>query len=381
MSKASTKGQLFPVHVAEALVSVAVRQYGPSFLDRGGPVNRARAEVSRGRSTADAARLAAKQGKGHMAELRVASEHTIDSGLRGSLLESRPNAVANDPVADIEVLLMGKRISGAQVGVGSPAYIRNKVNTSRASKIVVNSEARNSFANSDKLAYDRSSDRLHHEGTTSSPLRSAQVEDEATRTLEGVLLSSPNVPSFFQLEVVATAGMKSAASSFSRTLLLRVVERLHRGMALDRELVDEAIGAGVDGFFKASVQTYLQTSQFLDVAGACFDSRLLKKLGGRVVIASAIADVVIETARDIISWVRGELTFEDVARRAGVTICASGGAVAGWVLASRTAAGMGPIAALALTLAGSWAGARLGEWIGEELFLPISRAPKLAGIA
>src|SRR3954453_23745002 len=57
-------GQNFAQAAAKGTGRVAVRQYGPAHLRRGGPLGRASAELARGRRPATAAAIAAKQGKG-----------------------------------------------------------------------------------------------------------------------------------------------------------------------------------------------------------------------------------------------------------------------------------------------------------------------------
>jgi hypothetical protein len=93
-------GQNFPFQAADAVARAAVRRYGPGHLERGGPAGRARNEILRGRSVADAATIASRQGKGHVAELRVAAELSLRSGLAGRPYNSRPNPRANDPHID-----------------------------------------------------------------------------------------------------------------------------------------------------------------------------------------------------------------------------------------------------------------------------------------
>ena len=77
------------------LADVSVHQYGPAFLRRGGPIGRGLSEVSRGRSASEAAAIAAKSGKGHIAELRLASEHCLDAAIRDLPILTRPNPAAN----------------------------------------------------------------------------------------------------------------------------------------------------------------------------------------------------------------------------------------------------------------------------------------------
>lgn len=121
-----------PLRTAEGLAEASVRRHCPAFLTRGGAVGRARAELARGLNAADAAAVAAKWGKGHAAELRLASEHSLDAAIRELPFQTRPNALANDPHVDLEVFENKQLADTVQVGVGNVSYLRRKALTSCA---------------------------------------------------------------------------------------------------------------------------------------------------------------------------------------------------------------------------------------------------------
>jgi hypothetical protein len=145
------------------------------------------------------------------------------------------------------------------------------------------------------------------------------------------------------VSVAATAGAKSFAVSFSRCLLVGVVQRLDTGRLIDEALVEEALRAGKDA----------------DIAGSAFESRLLARIGGSAVLPSAVAEVVIETARELMACLRGEIDFDELCRRTLLAILSAGGAIGGLALVSRLTR--------LLTGFAAWGGAYLGRELGERL--------------
>jgi hypothetical protein len=359
-------GQNFPHIVANKVVDAAIQHHGPAHLARGGGVGLARAAVRRGTSPEVAAKVVAqKQAKGHAAELRVSAEQCVDAGLQGEAVLSRPNPIANDPHIDVELLDGLRRVSDAQVGVGSPSYLKAKARRSRAKQVVINAEARSVLKESAPEAYERTAEVLVYGDTSSRELLSATAVDDATQILKGVLDESPRVGEWFKLASAAAGGAEAALTSFGRSLLGGLVHRLANGTAIDSSLIDEAIDAGLDAGIKVGVQTYVTVGDFLDLAGTVFDFKLLRSVGGKIVIGGAIADVVVTTAKDLLAHFRGELTMEQVVLRGIVTLFGAGGGVVGWAVAAKLTSGMPPwlglIVTIALTMGGSWLGAMLGE--------------------
>jgi hypothetical protein len=371
-------GQNFPHIIASQAANAAVQHHGPAHLTRGGGVGLARAKVRRGTPPETAARVVAeKQAKGHAAELRVSAEQCLDAGLRDGSVLSRPNPISNDPHVDVELLDGVRRVGDAQVGVGSLPYLKGKARRSRAKQVVINAEARSAMKERAPDAYERTSDVLVHEDTSSRELLSATVIGDATEILRGVLDESPRVGEWFKLASAAAGGAEAAFTSFGRSLLCGLVHRLATSRPIDSSIIDEAIDAGVDAFVKTGVQTYVAVGDFLDMAGTVFDFKLLRSVGGKIVVGGAIADVVVTTAKDLLAHLRGELTMDEVVLRGIVTLLAAGGGVMGWAVASKLTAGMPPwlglIVTIALTMGGSWLGAKLGESLTSPN--PISPVP------
>jgi hypothetical protein len=360
-------GQNFPFQAASAVGRVAVRKFGPKHLERGGPAARARNEVLRGRSIADAAAIAARQGKGHVAELRIATEHCLHSGLTERPYHSAPNARANDPHIDVQVRSGRRLVNGAQVGVGHPTYLRRKVRRSKAPQVVINSEAREVFQHEGDVAFELSSDSLVHDDTRSNSLSAVTVESEARDVLEGVLLETPSVPEFFKLSVAVAAGVEASVLAAGRSLLFGVVSRLYAGQPLDRRMVEDAFEVGQDAFMKGGIQAYVLVSRFLERAGKAFNGRLLRAIGGGTVVAGALAEVIVVAAKNLIACLRNEITFEEVCRRVGVAAFSAAGSVAGLAIALRATRGMHPLLQLILCAIGAAGGGYGGHKLGSYL--------------
>jgi hypothetical protein len=94
-------------------------------------------------------------------------------------------------------------------------------------------------------------------------------------------------------------------------------------------MVRNAVRASKDAFVNASLTTCLLMTRFLERASMVFDGRLLQALGGSVVVAGAIADVVVTTAKEVVAWTKNQITFDELLRRAGVHVFSTGSAAVG----------------------------------------------------
>jgi hypothetical protein len=366
---------LFPFQSANAVATAAVRQYGRGFLERGGPIGRARAEFARGASLQSAVAVAARQGKGHVAELRLAAEHSLDCGLRGHDYHTAPNRLANDPHRDLEIWdRHGKVVNDAQVGVGSDRYLRRKILRSQARQVIVNSEAHDALGRAGDLAHSLSSDHLEHRGTSSGSLSGGRVHEEAEDILEAALLETPSVPEWFKVSISLSAAMSATVVTFARSLLVGAVERLHSGQPFDRSLVENAFRSGIPAFAKGGVQSYLLVNRFLGAAGPGFDGRLLSKLGKTAAVASAIAEVVVDTAMEVLACLRGEIDFAELCRRTLMAVVSAGGALLAFAVAARATTGLHPWLSMLLTALAALAGAHLARKGAEALLPPAARA-------
>ncbi len=359
-----------PYAAISGIADSAVLKHGPQFLERGGPVSRALSEFYRGSPPDEAAAVAARQGKGHVAELRLAIEQTLSSGLLGKPYRSRPNPIANDPHVDIEVLRSESRVNDAQVGVGSPRYIARKARKSEASQVVVNKETRKILKNYDEFAYKRTRDSLAHDGTSSDTLSGARAEDEAIHILERLILGKPAISFLLKLDIACSQGARSFIGSFGTSLLYDVVDRFNRGVPFDSKMIERALRRGANAGFRTGVQSYILVDAFLEKAGNTFRSRLLHAAGRSTIWAGAVADIVVSTSREIVDWIEGYITFEELLRRTGVHITTAGGAALGVYLALPLCKRLPWWASLLVCVGAGWAGCKIGKEVGDWIFDP-----------
>lgn len=357
-----------PFRTADALAEVAVRHHGSAFLARGGAVGRARAEVAKGLEPEQAAAVAAKWGKGHTAELRLASEHSLDAALRDLPFLTRPNPCANDRHADLQVLERRRIADTVQVGVGSAAYLRKKAMNSQAGQVVVPSEVKSALCEARDPACARVSDRVRFKGTSSNALSAEVIVEEAHEILLREILDRPAVPEWMKWGIAAGSGVASAADAFATNLLFETVERLWHGRAFDGTMVEPALlGAGRAGI-RSALSTYFQVEEFLARARQAFNARILAKVGNGVVWAGAIADVVVSTAVEVWRWLKSQISFEELLRRAGVHVfTAAGGALGafGALVVLRGAPGCVQVVGV---LAAAWGGSAIARAIGDDVF-------------
>lgn len=363
-------GNNFPFAALDALTDIAVHQYGPQHLTRGGPAGRARAAMARGATPVVAAAVATPQGKGHVGEVHVAASHSLHSGLFGEGYHSQPNANASHPHEDIHVLLGNLIANNAQIGVGSPRYLARKAMASNANQVVGNSEALAVLCETADPAYAVLQDHMRHEATRSAVLTEEKAAVDARVILERLLLEEAAVPFAKKLAVSLTSGAKSAGLAMARSLVYQVVHRLHLGIPFDGQMVRSAIHASKDALVNAALTTYLLTSRFLERASMAFDGRLLRALGGSVVVAGAIADVVVTTAKDVVAWAKNQITFDELLRRAGVHVFSTGGAALGGAAMLKLSSGMPWWASMLMFAVGATAGGYAGHKFGEHLLHP-----------
>jgi len=363
-------GNIFPFGALDALTDVAVHQYGPQHLTRGGPTNRARAVVARGGSVQHAADVASRQGKGHVAEVQVAASYSLLSGLFGEGFHSQPNNSANHPHEDLHVLLGDLIANNAQIGIGKPEYVARKAMASNANQVVINAEARAVLEERGDPAFWLTDDHMSHASARSVSLTEEKAAGEARVILERLLMEEPAVRFAQRVGVSLTSGAKSSALAVARSLVYQAVHRLYHGLPFDGGMVRSAIRASGDAFLNASLTTYMLTTKFLARAGAVFDGRLLRVLGGSAVVAGAIADFVISTGKDIVAWAKNRITTDELLRRAGVHVFSAGGAAAGGALALNLARGMPGWLAMLMFAAGALGGGYCGHELGKLLFHP-----------
>ena len=368
-----------PLVAAGSLASAAVLHYSPAHLARGGPLNRAARELRRGRSPGAAAAIAARQGKGHVAEVRQAAEFTLNSAVLDEPFMASPNLAANDPQIDVEVWSDQGRVTGAQIGVGRPAYIAPKIRRSLAPQVVVNKETRDHLIDMYPDLEQLSTDRLSHEDVGASPLSGERAEEDAREIIESYLEGKPALGVAAALAISAGSGLSSFVSSAGVSLLFDLVESLRRGTSLPADALDRACRAGARSGARTSLQTFLMVNKFLSTARRAYDAKLLHAVGRGATWTGAVADVVVSTAVDVVAWARKEITFEELLKRAGVHVFSAAGAAAGVVMALALTRRAPPWLRV-ITCAGfAWAGGSAGRALGEGFIRGAASGAAAAG--
>jgi hypothetical protein len=368
------------LRLAGGLADVSVHRYGPALLRRGGPIGRGLREVSRGHSAGEAAQIAARCGKGHIAELRLASEHCLDAAIRELPYVTRPNPRANARHSDLEIFESGRLADTVQVGVGSLAYLRRKAATSQAGQVVIPTEAKMEFLRACDPAADRVQDRVEHKGTTSRSLSRELARDDAQSIIYKEILRQPAVSPWLKVGTVVEAGYLATVDAFATGLLFETVEWFWKGGPFDPSMIERAVRGSMRSGLRTALATYIKVEQFLARARQAFNQRILARIGAGAVWAGAIADIVVCTACDLWGWLKDKITFQEVLRRAGVHTFSAVGAASASLLALDVVRGAPPWLQIIVVLAAGWGGAKLGHLVGDKLLSPNWRAgaPSLA---
>jgi hypothetical protein len=364
-------GTTYPFAPAEALGEVATAHYAPPAFERGGPLGRAVRLVEQGLAPAEAAAVAAKQGKGHLAEVIQSARFGANSGVTRGRFRARPNPVPNDPVNDVHVLRGRRRVGGAQVKMGSRAYVLRSLKKGAYGTTIVNAEV---FAGLEQDGYADVydvTDRLDHGGTEAVPLRAEDCEREAASLLTRVLIGDPTVSQLDLLLQAGKAGFRDGAVNAALTFVGQLVYSVWRGERFDvSDGLRRAVQSSGRAFIRTTIQTRALMEQFVSKARHAFSDRLIHRVARSSLVVGAFAEVVVEVASDLIRVLRRELTFEDLLRRLGVHVVTAAGGVAGASLAAALVRG-GPwwLQAIAM-LVGGLLGAQSGRRLGQAVFMP-----------
>jgi hypothetical protein len=172
------------------------------------------------------------------------------------------------------------------------------------------------------------------------------------------------------------AGFADGLASFGLGLVGQIADSIVRGAELHiPTAIRSAFVGGARSAARSGLETWMLLDKFVARARREFSSKLLQRIAKSRIVVSAIAEVVVETAIDLVDVLRNRMTFEDLLRRFGVHVATAGGAAVGVSLALTLARGLGGLPCLLLTVAGGYLGARAGRAVGEALFLPQHLAP------
>lgn len=354
------------IAAADGLAEVVIAQHAPSFLTRAGAVGRAVAEVGRGASVEAAVNAAATFGKGHMAELRSAVEFTVNAGCVGVAARVQPNALPNHPHDDLVISTLAGH-KGVQVGVGSLGYLGKKALGSKADLLLVPEDAVNALGGLGPPVVGR----IEVDGAQSKVLRAEVAIEDAKQNLRRALAGDVRVSEFAKLGVSAYAGAVAARDGFVASLLFDAVERFVTSRSFDAQvMLEDALLAGARSGVRTALQTYVSVDKFLSVAKEAFNAKIAQQVAKGLSWTGVVADVVVSTAADLWSWLKGEIEFEEVLRRAGVHVASAVGGLMGGAAMLYAFRGTHPVVAVLAMLLGGYLGSRLGKHVGQELFNP-----------
>lgn len=355
-----------PLAPGAALSAAAVATHAPAALLRGGPVQRAAKLVTTGVPVKVAAAMAARQGKGHVGEVQQAAGYSTRAGVLGRPYHARPNRRANDPAIDVELRRSRRRAAGAQIKVGSARYVLRAARSGRYGMLVVNTEARGALAEAYGMELD---DALSFGGNVGLSLSAEECEEQATESIVRVLTGELPFDFADNLVLSAQAGRRAGLESFASSLLLDLVQAVWSGRPLDLGAsVRAAVGSAVRSAARAGVQAHLIIQQFLAKARRQFSDRLLHRIAGSAVVLGAVAEVIVETAIDLVRVMRNEMTFDDLLRSFGVHVFTAAGGAVGMLIAGAMTGGAVWWVQAGAMIAGGAIGAHCGRKIGTNVF-------------
>lgn len=354
-----------PLASSQALASVATLAHAPHMLRRGGPHQRSVNLVARGADITTASVIAAAQGKGHVGELAQSAHFTTAAVALGRPNRARPNPIANDPRIDVEVLNGGKRRFGAQVKVGTPAYIEKSIRGGKYDHLIANVEALDELGIADVVP-----DRLDFDRVTAPQLSAAECESTAIDALERMLLDTDAVATLDVLTQSARAGAHQGLASFAMSLVGQFAHSMLHGIELDvRAAVEASLAGAARAAARTSIETALLIRRFLEEASTAFSSRLLARITRSRIAVSAIAEVILETSVDVVDVLRGRMSFEDLLRRFGVHVMTATGGALGFAAGLALTANAHPLVSILVACGFAYAGSQAGRALGEQAFL------------
>lgn len=356
----------FPVASVDALADLATEVHAALALYRGGPAQRTARLLECGVELSEAAGMAAKQGKGHIAEVQQAANFTTRAGALGSDVRARPNRRANDPLNDIELFGPRRRKRGVQVKVGSPRYVRQAIRSGRYGDLIVNKEAYDRLPSGLARQVD---DHLQHDGVAARSLSGDDAEATASDQLQRLFAGELPVSDLDILAHSIGAGARDGLSSFALGMLGRLASSIINGEVFD---IRGEAAALLQGSIRAAARTCIEAGilmkRFTAQARDAFSAKLLHKLAGSRLVVSAVAEIILETALDVVEVLKERMSFEQLLRRFGVHCCKAVGSAAGVAVALQLTRGEPLWVTAIAVLALGYVGARAGSEFGEVLF-------------
>lgn len=364
-----TKVAVPPVAAADGLATVAARRATREAVSKRGVVNRARRMTASGHSLRQATEEAAKLGKGLAAETQLAASLTSRSGLVGRKVRARPNFDPCHPTEDIIVTEFGAKVGAFQVKNGQPPYVQREIESGKYASIVANREAVAHLEQVGVLKQGEIPSCINHSGIQSAQLSSVFTRQETIEVLTSILEVPTWQDRLNPIFVAAKAGANDGAITFGLSLATQTVEDLIAGRCLDFvPMVGEALKTSSKAFVRTTVVTYGQSIEFLRRAKRAFSDRLIHAIASSTLVTSAVVDVVVDFAFDLVDVIRGKMDHETLLRNLGVNTCGAIGSVAGASIALVVASRVPWWLLLLVVAVGMWLGCVGGRWIGRRIF-------------
>lgn len=357
------------VAAADGVAEVATRFGAEKALRRTGAVQRAQAELGRGMPLESAVATAAKTGKGALAEVQQVASYNARAAAFGKPSRAAVNPIANAPRDDVFVRTVKKPRQGHQLKTAAPEQLRAAIEGGKYPAVVVPTEHHGTVA---ALGAERGvgvSDCLASDLMDAEPL-SIVTSDETTRhALTRILRGTEIAPEIDRLAISLKAGASDALVGVAVGLVVQLADAAWHGRPLDLgEATRAAVASGAKAGVRTAVQTRMLLGEFTTHAHGAFRSRLAGRVAASAMVAGAVAEVVVETAFDFVAVLRGQMTREELFRRAGVHTCRAVGGLAGVAAAcALTRNAPGCVTLLACIVFGA-VGAYAGEEVGEALF-------------
>ena len=374
--KRRTKVMVPPVAAADGVATVAAQHYLRDALSRRGPATQARRLVAAGHSVAGAAEQAAELGKGYLAEIELASSVSARSGLVASSVRARPNGDPFHQTDDVILIEAGVSVGAVQVKNGKPAYIQREIESGKYTDVVANREAVERLEQVGALKEGQVPSCINHSGIQSTQLTAASTRKGAAEVLKATLEG----PTWRDHVVPVLIAAKAGATDGVVTLGLSLVAQTVEDVVADRRpdfgaMLGEAFKSGTKAFIRTSVVTYSQSLTFLRRAEKAFSARLIHAITSSTLVMSAVVDVVVDFAFDVVAVIRGEMDEDTLLRNLGVNACGAIGSLVGVEIALAVGK-KGPWLLLLVLIAiglliGGWAGRRVGRQIFDEDEKPI----------
>jgi hypothetical protein len=360
-----------PVAVADAVGVAASHEYTHAVLGTRGAAKAVKTLVGRGVSTEEAIAQVAARAKGHMGEIDLATSLTARSGLVGRAATARPNPLSTHPTDDILLGIAGRTTAAAQIKNGSTSYVSAAITSGQyeGTMFIANTEAVAALEQAGAVEKGLVPSRLSFGGIDSCSLSAADTRARTAEVLGKVMSGARFHDRIAPFVIAAKAGVSDGIQTLGLNLVVDLVEAVATGGAFDFEAAfTRSAKVGAKVALRNGAVTWSQVTTFLARAKGAFSARLIHRITSSTFAMSAVADVVIETAFDLVEVYRGRMDWDTLLRNLGVNTLTAAGGLGGAILGAAVAGSASwPVALVAIFL-GMWLGAKGGRLLGEHLF-------------